>query len=529
MRKKPKRIIKELMRKLNKYIEKPILFSSVDVVTYYQKQRWGKSTEKYVELKAPMMFKDMRDFNLFVKKISKYVRDAEGHEKTKIDFAFKKNGRRDKNKFVYTVRYDIYGWRDEELPYIFFEHNNSDATKRKLTVSKTTRKQGEFKTVSGKKRLDKGVKYETYIEKPPLKKELFDFSKPINLVILISSCFGLWGFQEGEFISTYVPIANNWDGEYQNFIRIYMKYFSDAYIGKVSWDSVGGLKKVKAILERDLIIKDEYEIFNDRLRPHILMVGSAGVGKSLLSKALLSRLQKHANIVPYTQMSALFCNADEGTGNTSGVESLFDFINGLSIDSGMWTYILIDEIDQMAKEDVTGKALLKVMDNTDKRKFSIIATTNRPDKLPFPFLRSGRFYPIFKISIPDEQERGEIWEIITRQHKLDISPEICNELAKMTENFTGADINEIAREIYDERDALLIDNLLDKGYSKPKINSLLKEKYCSLLKEVDFDIIDEVKKKITVMKKHNIDTRNTNWDKRVKSFVDESEASIMFL
>ncbi len=89
----------------------------------------------------------------------------------------------------------------------------------------------------------------------------------------------------------------------------------------------------------------------------------------------------------------------------------------------------------------------------------ILAATNRPDILDEALLRPGRFDRIITIPMPNLEARISIFKIHLKP--LNIRGEICvEELARKTENCTGADIKAICTEagmyaIRAERDYVL--------------------------------------------------------------------------
>ncbi|VAH01694.1 unnamed protein product [Triticum turgidum subsp. durum] len=76
---------------------------------------------------------------------------------------------------------------------------------------------------------------------------------------------------------------------------------------------------------------------------------------------------------------------------------------------------------------------------------TVIAATNRPDKIDIALLRPGRFDRLLDVQPPDEADREDIFRIHTRSipcsHDVNL-----NELARLTEGYTGADIKLVCRE-----------------------------------------------------------------------------------
>lgn len=72
----------------------------------------------------------------------------------------------------------------------------------------------------------------------------------------------------------------------------------------------------------------------------------------------------------------------------------------------------------------------------------VIATANRIEKLPGEFLRKGRFDEIFFVDLPSPQEREAIFKIHLRKRRSEIERFDVEELAKVTDGFSGAEIEQ---------------------------------------------------------------------------------------
>jgi proteasome regulatory subunit len=89
--------------------------------------------------------------------------------------------------------------------------------------------------------------------------------------------------------------------------------------------------------------------------------------------------------------------------------------------------------------------LLAEMDGFDNRgDVRIMAATNRVDMLDPALLRPGRFDRLIEIPLPDKEARLQILKI--HSSKMHLAPVNLEELAEMTENATGAEIEAVCRE-----------------------------------------------------------------------------------
>jgi transitional endoplasmic reticulum ATPase len=75
----------------------------------------------------------------------------------------------------------------------------------------------------------------------------------------------------------------------------------------------------------------------------------------------------------------------------------------------------------------------------------VIGATNRPDILDPALLRPGRFDRVIFVPPPDYQARLQILKIHTKE--MPLAPDVnLGELARITEGYTGADLESVCRE-----------------------------------------------------------------------------------
>jgi len=72
----------------------------------------------------------------------------------------------------------------------------------------------------------------------------------------------------------------------------------------------------------------------------------------------------------------------------------------------------------------------------------VMATANRVERLPGEFLRKGRFDEIFFVDLPNKEERQDIFKIHLTKRRSDISRFDIEQLAKVSEGFSGAEIEQ---------------------------------------------------------------------------------------
>ncbi|MCI4461988.1 MAG: AAA family ATPase, partial [Thermogladius sp.] len=119
--------------------------------------------------------------------------------------------------------------------------------------------------------------------------------------------------------------------------------------------------------------------------------------------------------------------------------------------------IFMDEIDAIAParslvNDSSGVSdrvvsqLVTEMDGIERlENVVVIAATNRPDIIDPALLRPGRFDKLIFVPPPDLPSRLEIFKIHTRNMPLADDVDLYD-LARRTENYSGADIEAVVRE-----------------------------------------------------------------------------------
>ncbi len=220
----------------------------------------------------------------------------------------------------------------------------------------------------------------------------------------------------------------------------------------VKWSDVGGLDQVKREVQEavELPLKKP-ELFESMgIRPikGILLYGPPGTGKTMIAKAVANECEANFISISGAQVLTKYVGESEKT-----VRELFRKAR-----TAAPCVLFIDEIDGIAVRR-TGRGeggtrvterivdtLLTEMDGLRSLKnVVVIGATNRPDMLDPALMRPGRFDRLIEILAPDERERLEIFKISTGKMPLDKDVSL-KDLAKVTEGFTGADIDNLVRE-----------------------------------------------------------------------------------
>ena len=93
-----------------------------------------------------------------------------------------------------------------------------------------------------------------------------------------------------------------------------------------------------------------------------------------------------------------------------------------------------------------GQFLFWLQEN--KKPVFVIASANDVSKLPPELIRKGRFDEIFFVDLPNEKERKQLISTYSRKYiRVELGEELLNELVKITENVSSADIEATIRSI----------------------------------------------------------------------------------
>ncbi len=236
-------------------------------------------------------------------------------------------------------------------------------------------------------------------------------------------------------------------------------------ISNVTFEDVAGISEVKEELEEIIDFLQNpirYKEFGVKLPKGVLLVGSPGVGKTLIAKAVAGE----AGVPFFYQSGASFVQIYVGVG-AKRVRELFAKAKAMAP-----SIVFIDEIDAVGKargglrndeREATLNQLLTEMDGfEDSSGVIVMGATNKLDMLDDALLRSGRFDRRVFVSLPTYEERLEILKVYLENKSTDVNIE---QLAKITVGFNGAGISSFVNEaaIYalkQDKDEVTIDDFL---------------------------------------------------------------------
>ncbi|MDT7866688.1 MAG: CDC48 family AAA ATPase [Desulfurococcales archaeon] len=222
-------------------------------------------------------------------------------------------------------------------------------------------------------------------------------------------------------------------------------------VPEVRWSDIGGLEEVKQELreavEWPLRYPEVFEKMGVRPPRGVLLYGPPGTGKTLLAKAVAT--ESGANFIAVRGPEVLSKWVGE---SERAVRKIFERARQVAP-----AVIFFDEIDSIAtargyrfdSSGVTDRIVNQMLTEMDGiqplKNVVVIAATNRAELVDPALLRPGRFDRIIYVPPPDLNARKEIFKVHLR--KVPLAPDVnVDELASITEGYTGADIEAVVRE-----------------------------------------------------------------------------------
>lgn len=235
------------------------------------------------------------------------------------------------------------------------------------------------------------------------------------------------------------------------------KFISAEETTGVTFDDFAGQEYIKRELQEIVrILKNDEEFQNKGIYcpKGVLLHGPPGTGKTLLAKAIAGE----AGLPFFAANGTDFVEMFVGVA-ASRVKDLFASARSFSP-----SIIFIDEIDAIGSKrggpDIGGggaereQGLLQILTEMDGFKVStaqvlVIGATNRLDILDPALLRKGRFDKIIRVGLPSKDGRLAILKVHARNKFFRSEEEkegLLQEIAELTEDFTGAELQNILNE-----------------------------------------------------------------------------------
>jgi len=218
----------------------------------------------------------------------------------------------------------------------------------------------------------------------------------------------------------------------------------------VGWDDVGGLddarERLREGVELPLKSPDAFRRMGIRAAKGFLLYGPPGTGKTLLAKAVAREAQANFIATKSSDLLSKWYGESE-----QQIARLFARARQVAP-----TVIFIDELDSLVPARGGGlgepavtervvNTILAEMDGLEElQSVVVIGATNRPNLIDPALLRPGRFDELVYVSVPDEGGRRHILGI--HVEKMPLAGDVdLDSLARRTERFTGADLEDLVR------------------------------------------------------------------------------------
>uniref|UniRef100_A0A8C6DDK1 ATPase family gene 2 protein homolog A n=1 Tax=Moschus moschiferus TaxID=68415 RepID=A0A8C6DDK1_MOSMO len=222
-------------------------------------------------------------------------------------------------------------------------------------------------------------------------------------------------------------------------------------VPNVSWSDIGGLENVKLKLKQavEWPLKHPESFTQMGIQPPkgVLLYGPPGCSKTMIAKALANESGLNFLAIKGPELMNKYVGESE-----RAVREIFRKARAVAP-----SIIFFDELDALAVErgsssgagnvaDRVLAQLLTEMDGIEQLKnVTILAATNRPDRIDKALMRPGRIDRIIYVPLPDAATRREIlnlqFQFMPVNNEVDL-----NELILQTDTYSGAEIIAVCRE-----------------------------------------------------------------------------------
>jgi hypothetical protein len=219
----------------------------------------------------------------------------------------------------------------------------------------------------------------------------------------------------------------------------------EIYDSGESLDDIGGLDVLKDwLIKRKDAFSHEAAEYGLPSPKGLLIIGIPGTGKSLTAKAVATVFQRPLLKLDAGRLYGGLVGQSEGN-----LRSVIETAEAIA-PCVLW----LDEIEKgfsgsknsgMADGGTSSRvfgSFISWMQEKTKPVF-VVATANDVTQLPPEFLRKGRFDELFFVDLPNQAERELIWTIQITKYGRDPGTFDIGALAKATEGFTGAEIEQV--------------------------------------------------------------------------------------
>jgi fidgetin-like protein 1 len=217
----------------------------------------------------------------------------------------------------------------------------------------------------------------------------------------------------------------------------------------VTWNDIAGLEEAKKTIQEAVVIpllRPDLFTGNRSAPKGILLFGPPGTGKTLIGKCIASQSKSTFFSISASSLGSKWIGEAEKL-----VRALFVYARAKQP-----SVIFIDEIDSLLKkrsenEHETNRRVkteffiqLEGATTAENDQVLVVAATNRPQELDDAARR--RFTKRLYIPLPDRNARARLIENLIQKNLNSLTDVQINEIAKHTDEFSGADIKTLVSE-----------------------------------------------------------------------------------
>ncbi len=231
-----------------------------------------------------------------------------------------------------------------------------------------------------------------------------------------------------------------------------IKQWKSATVPDIKFSDVAGLEDVKRAITIRMInpIKypDKYNLYNKKSGGGVLLYGPPGTGKTMIAKAIASEVNAKFYVVKGSDIVSKWVGESEKNINT-----LFETAKQDDL-----AIIFIDELDSLigsrgldVHNDKRVNEFLQQIDGFASKNSNllILGATNRPWDVDGAAMRSGRFSQKIYVPLPDAPAREFLFNKFISGVPI-ANDVIIEKLVELTNNYSGADIEELCERAKEE-------------------------------------------------------------------------------
>jgi transitional endoplasmic reticulum ATPase len=215
-------------------------------------------------------------------------------------------------------------------------------------------------------------------------------------------------------------------------------------VKRIGFDDIGGMEALKEQIRLTIlypILRPEiYEAYGKKIGGGIMLYGPPGCGKTHIARATASEMGAKFYVLALNEVLSQYVGETE-----KAITQIFETARATSP-----SVIFIDEVDALGskRSDIQSASIrwmvsqfLTELDGVVSRndKVMVLGATNAPWNVDSALRRPGRFDRVLFVPPPDQNARGEILKLHSRNRKIENGVDWSG-LARQTEYFSGADL-----------------------------------------------------------------------------------------